>query len=96
MMLYTLQIRRTFRGDLALCDLHDFLCLNVTDIHKGISEKVSGAISASAFLSDVTVMSSSGVIVSPSDVPVEQPQPLTTGGQWYRYRHCGHSSVSRY
>ena len=35
--------------------------------------------STSAFLLDMTVMSSSGVIVSPSDVPVGQPQPLTTG-----------------
>ena len=79
MMMYTLKSRRTFRADLVLCDLHEFLCLNVTDIHEGISEKVSEAISTSAFLLDVTVMSSSGVIVSPSDVPVDQPQPLTTG-----------------
>ena len=59
--------------------LHEFLRLNVMDIHEGISEKVSGAISTSAFLLDVTVMSSSGVIVFPSDVPAGQPQPLTTG-----------------
>ena len=48
------------------------------DIHEGISEKVSGTVSTSAFLLDMTVMSSSGVIVSPSDVPVGQLQPLTT------------------
>ena len=76
MMWYTLGSRRT---DLTLCDLHEFLCLYATDIHKGISVKVFGAVSASAFLLDVTVMSSSGMIVSSSDVPVEQLQPLTTG-----------------
>ena len=79
MMMYTLESRRTFRADLALCDFHEFLCLNVTDIREGMSERVSGTISTSAFLLDVTVISSSGVIVSPSDVPVGQPQPLATG-----------------
>ena len=79
MMWYTPESRRTFRTDLMLCDLHEFLCLNATDIHEGISEIVSGAISTSAVLLVVTVMSSSGVIVSLSDVPVGQPQPLTTG-----------------
>ena len=44
---------------------------------RDISEKVSGTVSALAFLLDMTVMSSSGVIVSPSDVPVGQLQPLT-------------------
>ena len=76
MMWYTLDSRRT---DVTLCDLHEFLCLYATDIHEAISERVSGAISTSAVLLDVTVMSSSGVIVSPSDVPVEQLQPLTMG-----------------
>ena len=38
MMMYTLESRRSFRVDLALCCLHEFLCLNVTDIHEGISE----------------------------------------------------------
>ena len=74
-MLYTLESRRT---DLTLCDLHEFLCLYATDIHGGISGIVSGAISTSAVLLVVTVMSS-GVMVSLSDVPVGQPQPLTTG-----------------
>ena len=32
MMMYTLCRRRTLRGDLALCGLHEFLRLNVTDI----------------------------------------------------------------
>ena len=64
--MYTLESRRSFRVDLALCCLHEFLCLNITDIHE-----VSGIVSTSAFLLDV--------IVSPSDVPVGQPQPLTTG-----------------
>ena len=45
----------------------------------GMSEMVSGTISTSAVLLVVTVMSSSGVMVSLSDVPVGQPQPLTTG-----------------
>ena len=44
-----------------------------------LSEIVSGAISTSAVLLVVTVMSSSGVIISLSDVPVGQPQTLTTG-----------------
>ena len=76
MMWYTLDIRRT---DLTLCDLHEFLCLYATDIHEGISKMISGAISTSAVLLDVTVRSSSGVIVSPSDVPVEQLQSLIMG-----------------
>ena len=79
MMMYTLESRRTFRTDHTLCDLDKFLCLNATDIHEGISEIVSGAISTSAVLLVVTVVSSSGVIVPLSDVPVGQPQPLTTG-----------------
>ena len=76
MMLYTLESRRI---DLTLCDLHEFLCLYATDIHEGISEIVYGAISTSAVLLVVTVMSSSGLMVSLSDVPVGQPQPLATG-----------------
>ena len=43
-----------------------------------LSEIVSGAISTSAVLLVVTVMSSSGVIISLSDAPVGQPQTLTT------------------
>ena len=78
MMIYNLDSRWTFQGDLALCGLHEFLRLNVTDIHEGISEKVSGTVCTSAFLLDMTVTSSSGVIVSLSDVPVGQIQPLTT------------------
>ena len=65
MMIYNLDSRRTFQGDLALCSLYAFLRLNVTDIHEGISAKISGTVSTSAFLLDMTVMSSSGVIVSP-------------------------------
>ena len=60
MMWYTLESRST---DLTLCDSHEFLCIYATDVHEGISDKVSGAVSASAFLLDVTVRSSSGVIV---------------------------------
>ena len=69
-MIYTLGSRRTFQSDLALCGLHEFLHLDVADSHKGISENVSGTVSASPFLLDLTVMSSSGVIVSPSDVKI--------------------------
>ena len=75
---YTLGSWRTFRSDLALCNLHEFLRLSVTDMREGIPERVSGTVSTSAFLLDITVMSSSGVIVSPSDVPVGQLQPWTT------------------
>ena len=49
-MLHILESRRTFRTDLTLCDLHEFLCLNATEI-------VSRAISKSAVLLVVTVMS---------------------------------------
>ena len=77
-MIYTLGSRRTFQSDLALCGLHELLRLHVADVHEGISEKVSGTVSTSAFMCDMTVMSSSGVIVSPSDVSVGQLQPLTT------------------
>ena len=77
-MIYTLGSRRTFQSDLALCGLHKYLRLNVADIHGGTAEKVSGTVSTSAFLLDMIVMSTSGVIVSPSDVPVGQLQPLTT------------------
>ena len=42
------------------------------------SENVLRTVAASAFLLDMTVRSSSGVMVSPSDVPVGQLQPLTT------------------
>ena len=77
-MIYTLGSRRTFQSDLALCGLHELLSLNVADIHEGISEKVPGTVSASAFLLAMTVMSSSGVIRLSPDVPVGQLQPLTT------------------
>ena len=77
-VIYTLGSRRTFQSDLALCGLHEFLRLNVADIQEGISEKVSGKVFASPLLLDMTVMSSSGVIVSPSDVPVGKILLLTT------------------
>ena len=76
-MIYSLRSRRTFQGNLVLCGLYEFLRQNVADIHEGISEQVSGTVPTSAFLSDMTVMSSSGVMVSTLDVPVEQIQPLS-------------------
>ena len=100
MMMYTLESRRTFRADLALCDLHEFLCLNVTDIHEGISEKVSGTISTSAFLLDVTVMKFFRVDSFPVGCSCWRISASNHGGQLYRYWHCGHSvlcsNVSRY
>ena len=76
-MIYTLGSRRTFQSDLALCGLHEVLRVNVADIHYGISEKVSGTVSTSAFLLDMTVMSSSEVMASALDVPMGQIQPLS-------------------
>ena len=89
MMMYTLESRRTFRPDLALCDLHEFLCLNVTDIHEGISEIVSGTISTSAFLLDVTRY----VFFRGDSFPVGCSCWTTSHsnyeGQLYRYWHYG-------
>ena len=77
-VIYTLGSRRIFPSDLALCGLHEFLRLNIADIHEGKSEKVSGTISASPLMLDMTVMSTSGVIASPPEVPVRNVLPLAT------------------
>ena len=77
-VIYTLGSWRIFQSDLALCGLHELLRLNVADIHEGKSEKVSGTVSASPLLLDMTVMSSSGVIASPPEVPVGDVLPLAT------------------
>ena len=76
MMLYTLERAGGLTLRCATCT-SSYPCMQ--QIYEGLSDKVSGAISVSTCLLDVTVMSSSGVIVSPSDFPVEQLQPLTTG-----------------
>ena len=76
--IYTLGSRRIFLSDLALCGLHEFLLLNVADIHEGKSEKVSRTISTSPLILDMTVMSTSGVIASPPEVPVRNVLPLAT------------------
>ena len=77
-VIYTLGSRRIFPSDLALCGLHEFLCLNVADIHKGKSLKVSRTVSASPLMLDMTVMSTSGVIASLLEVPVRNVLPLAT------------------
>ena len=63
---------------ISVCRLHVFFHQYVADLREERSENVLRTVSASAFLLNMTVMSSSGVIVSPSDVPVRQIQPLTT------------------
>ena len=63
---------------ISVCRLHVFFHQYVADLREERSENVLRTVSAAAFLLDMTVMSSSGVIVSPSDVPVGQIQPLTT------------------
>ena len=70
--------RRKFPSDLALCGLHDFLRLNVADIHEGKSVKVSRIVSVSPLMLDMTVMSTSGVLGSPPEVPVRNVLPLAT------------------
>ena len=62
---------------ISVCRLHVFFHQYVADLREERSENVFRTVSASAFLLDMTVMSDSGVIVSPSDVPVGQIQPLT-------------------
>ena len=62
---------------ISVCRLHVFFHQYVADLREERSENVLRRVSALAFLLDMTVMSSSGVIVSPSHVPVGQIQPLT-------------------
>ena len=77
-VIYTLGSWRIFPSDLALCGLHEFLRLNVADIHEGKSEKVSRTVSASPLTLNMTVMSTSWVIASPPEVPVRNVLPLAT------------------
>ena len=77
-VIYTLGSRRIFPSDLAMCGLHEFLLLNVVDIHEGKSVKVSRTVSASPLMLDMTVMSTSGVIASLPEVPVRNVLPLAT------------------
>ena len=77
-VIYTLGSRRIFPSDLTLCGLHEFLRQNVADIQEGKSEKVSRTVSASPLMLDVTVMSTSGVIAPPPEVPVRNVLPLAT------------------
>ena len=75
-MMYTLESQRTFRDDLALCDLHEFVCLNVTDIHEGISGKVSGTGQSQPLTTGVSC-TDTGIVATPFVVPpspdIEQP-----------------------
>ena len=68
--------RKTCEGDIRL-RLHVFFHQYVADLREERSENVLRTVCASAFLLDMTVMISCGVIVSPSDIPVGQIQPLT-------------------
>ena len=61
-----------------VCGFHVFFHQYVADIRERKSENIFRTVSTSPFVFNMTVMSSSGVIVSPSDVPVGQIQPLTS------------------
>ena len=60
-----------------VCGLHVFFHQYVADIRERRSENIFRTVSTSPLLFNMTDMSSSGVIVSASDVPVGQIQPLT-------------------
>ena len=76
--LWALRPHARFVKVISVCRLHVFFHQYVADLREERSENVLRTVSASAFLLNMTVMSFSGVIVSPSDVPVRQIQPLTT------------------
>ena len=75
MELWALRPHAIFVKVISVCRLHVFFHQYVADLREERSENVLRTVSASAFLLDITVMSSSAVIVSPSD---GQIQPLTT------------------
>ena len=60
-----------------VCGLHVFFHQYVADIRERKSENIFRTVATSPLVFNMTVMSSSGVIVSASDVPVGQIQPLT-------------------
>ena len=60
-----------------VCGFHVFFHQYVADIRERKSENIFRTVSTSTLVFNMTVMSSSGVIVSPSDVPIGQIQPLT-------------------
>ena len=78
MELWALRLHARLVKVISVCRLHVFFHQYVADLREERSENVLRTVSALAFLLDMTVMSSSGVIVSPSDVPIGQIQPLTT------------------
>ena len=61
---------------ISVCRTQVFFHQYVADLREERSDNVLRTVFASAFLLDISVMSSSGVIVSPSDIPVLQIQPL--------------------
>ena len=70
--------RETCEGDIRLQVTRLLSPICSGSPRREVGERFLRTVSASAFLLNMTVMSSSGVIVSPSDVPVRQIQPLTT------------------
>ena len=77
MQLWALRPHARLVKVISVCGLHVFFHQYVADLRGEKSENVLRTVSASAFLLDMTVMISSGVIVSLSDVPVGRIQPLT-------------------
>ena len=78
MELWALRPHVNFVKVISVCRLHVFFHQYVADLREVRSENVLRTVAASPFLLDMTVGSSSGVMVSPSDVPVGQLQLLTT------------------
>ena len=58
--------------------LHDFFHQYVADLRERKSENVLRTVSASPLMFDMTVMSTSGVIATPTEVPIRKILPLTT------------------
>ena len=63
---------------ISACGLHVFFHQYVADLREWKSENILRTVSASPLLFDMTVMSTSGVIAMPPEVPVRKILPLTT------------------
>ena len=63
---------------ISVCGFHVFFHQYVADLREWKSENVLRTVSASPLMFDMTVMSTSGVIATPPEVPVGNILPLTT------------------
>ena len=77
MELWALRPHPILEKVISVCRLLVFFHQYVVDIRERKSENIFRTASTSPLVFNMTVMSSSGVIVSPSDVPVRNIQPLT-------------------